>query len=117
MRNDVRLHLIFDGPPNAPHHLVLESNPQMQISKKDVDRLIKRIPYKSLDKKDLKEIFPGGFIEKDNFEGVARGVEAIEEARDLYEKKIPIRKWVKENPKSALSAAIKLWGYGPRIIY
>ncbi len=50
-------------------------------------------------------------------EGVERGVTAIEEARMLYEKKIPMRKWVKENPRSALAVAVKLWGYGPKIVY
>jgi ribulose-bisphosphate carboxylase large chain len=50
-------------------------------------------------------------------EGVERGVIAIEEARMLYEKKISMRKWVKENPDSALAVAVKLWGYGPRIVY
>lgn len=50
-------------------------------------------------------------------EGVKRGVEAIEEARDLYEKNISMKKWVKENPNSALASAVKLWGYGPKIVY
>jgi ribulose-bisphosphate carboxylase large chain len=50
-------------------------------------------------------------------EGVARGVQAIEEARILYEKKIPMRVWVKKNPDSALAVAVNLWGYGPRIVY
>lgn len=46
MRDDVRLHLIFDGKPNAPRHLVLESNKEMPISKKDVVGLIKRALYR-----------------------------------------------------------------------
>lgn len=50
-------------------------------------------------------------------EGVERGVEAIEEARDSYEKGIPLKDFVKENPKSALASAVKLWGYGPKIVY
>jgi len=50
-------------------------------------------------------------------EGVSRGVQAIEEARILYENKIPMKKWVKKNPESALAAAVDLWGYGPRIVY
>jgi ribulose-bisphosphate carboxylase large chain len=50
-------------------------------------------------------------------EGIERGVIAIEEARLLYEKKISMRKWVKENPDSALASAVKIWGYGPRIVY
>nr|VDD88659.1 RuBisCO long chain, Form III-like [uncultured archaeon] len=50
-------------------------------------------------------------------EGIARGVEAIEEARDSVMKKIPLKEYVKKNPDSALAAAVKLWGYGPRIVY
>nr|VDD89032.1 RuBisCO long chain, Form III-like [uncultured archaeon] len=49
--------------------------------------------------------------------GVAQGVIAIEEARMIYEKGIPLRKWVKENQDSALAVAVKLWGYSPRIVY
>ena len=50
-------------------------------------------------------------------EGIERGVLAIEEARNLYEKKIPLRPWIKKHPNSALGVAVKLWGYGPRIVY
>jgi len=70
MRDDVRLHLIFDGPPNAPRHLVIESNPKMPISKKDVAGLIKKMLYKSPDKEGLREIMPGCSIEKKSFEAV-----------------------------------------------
>ncbi len=50
-------------------------------------------------------------------QGVERGVEAIEQARMLYEKGLDMKDWVKKNPDSALAAAINLWGYGPRIVY
>ena len=72
MRDDVRLHLIFDGPPNSPRHLVLESNSEMPISKKNVAGLIKRMLYKSPNSEGLKEIFPGAFIEKKSFERVVK---------------------------------------------
>jgi tRNA pseudouridine-54 N-methylase len=68
MREDIKLHLIFDGGPNNPRHLVFESNEEMPISKKDVAGLIKRMLYKSPDKEGLKEIFPGASIEKKSFE-------------------------------------------------
>jgi tRNA (pseudouridine54-N1)-methyltransferase len=68
MRDDVRLHLIFDGPPYAPQHLVFESNEDMPISKKDVAGLIKRMLYKSPNEEGLKEIFPGCQIERKSFE-------------------------------------------------
>lgn len=70
MREDVKLHLIFDGPPNSPRHLVLESNKEMPISKKDVAGLIKKMLYKAKDSEGLQEIFPGGFIEKKSFEAL-----------------------------------------------
>jgi tRNA (pseudouridine54-N1)-methyltransferase len=68
MRKDVKFHLIFDGPPNAPRHLLLESNDEMPISKKDIAGLIKRMLYKSPDNEGLKQIFPGASIEKKSFE-------------------------------------------------
>jgi len=76
MRDDVKLHLIFDGPPNAPRHLVLESNQEMPISKKDIAGLIKRMLYKSPDKEVLKEIFPGCSIEKRSFEKLIKELDA-----------------------------------------
>jgi tRNA (pseudouridine54-N1)-methyltransferase len=68
MRDDVRLHLVFDGPPKSPRHLVLESNEEMPISKKDVAGLIKKLLYKAEEKEGLKKIFPGGSVEKKSFE-------------------------------------------------
>mgnify|MGYP005625135243 CR=1 FL=1 len=50
-------------------------------------------------------------------DGVEAGVIAIEQARDIYEKNIPIRKFVKENPDSELAVAVQKWGYGPKIVY
>ena len=63
MRDDVHLHLIFDGAPNPPMHLEFVSNKDMPISKKDVGGLIKRMLYKCSEKRKT-EVFPGCFIEK-----------------------------------------------------
>ncbi len=68
MRDDVILHLIFEGQPNPPRHLVLKSDKDMPISKKDVAGLIKKMLYKSPDHEGLKEICPGCSIEKKSFE-------------------------------------------------
>jgi tRNA (pseudouridine54-N1)-methyltransferase len=76
MRDDIRLHLIFDGGPNNPRHLVLESNEEMPISKKDVAGLIKRMLYKAKDEEGLREICPGCFIEKKSFEKVLKGLDS-----------------------------------------
>jgi len=72
MREDVRFHLIFDGPPYAPRHLVLESNKEMPISKKNVAGLIKRMLYKAKDEEGLREICPGCSIEKKSFEHLVK---------------------------------------------
>lgn len=50
-------------------------------------------------------------------DGPVAGTIAIEQAREVYEKGISLKKWVKDNPSSELAAAVKLWGYGPRIVY
>ena len=50
-------------------------------------------------------------------DGISAGVKAIEQARDIYYKKIPIKKFVEKNPGSELARAIEYWGYGPKIVY
>jgi ribulose-bisphosphate carboxylase large chain len=45
------------------------------------------------------------------------GVIAIEQARDLAVKGKLFKDWVKKHPDSELAIAVKLWGYGPRIVY
>ncbi len=93
MRDDVKLHLIFDGPPNAPRHLVLESNEEMPISKKNVAGLIKRMLYKSPDSEGLLEVFPGASIERKSFEHLVKELDS--EGKDvllLDEKGEDIRK-------------------------
>jgi len=72
MREDIKLHLIFDGGPNNPRHILLESNEKMPISKKNVAGLIKRLLYKAKDEEGLKEIVPGASIEKLSFEKLVK---------------------------------------------
>ena len=50
-------------------------------------------------------------------DGVKPGAIAAIQAREIFEKKIKLRNWVKQNPKSELARAVELWGYGPRIVY
>tara|TARA_Y100000310_G_scaffold343839_1_gene453398 strand:- start:782 stop:1348 length:567 start_codon:yes stop_codon:yes gene_type:complete len=75
MRDDVHLHLIFDGQPNPPRHLEFISNKDMPISKKDVAGLIKRMLYKCSEKKKT-EVFPGCFIEKKSFPTLLKELES-----------------------------------------
>ncbi len=86
MRNDVRFHLIFDGAPNAPRHLVLESNEEMPISKKNVAGLIKRMLYKSPDSEGLLEVFPGASIERKSFEKVVKELDGERATRGIPSK-------------------------------
>ena len=80
LREDVHLHLIFNGPPNPPMHLEFISNDKMPISKKDVAGLIKRMLYKC---KPIKsEIFPGCFIEKKSFSKLVNELE--KEGKKIY---------------------------------
>lgn len=66
IRQDVKLHLIFNGPPDAPKHLLFQYHPEMPISKKDVAGLIRRMLFKY--KKGMQiEAFPGCFVEKKSF--------------------------------------------------
>lgn len=77
IRSDVRLHLVFYGPPDPPKHLEIISSPEMNefISKKDVSGLIKRMLYKY--KKGQKaECFPGCYIEKKSLLSVIQELKA-----------------------------------------
>ncbi len=82
LREDVKLHLIFDGPPDAPKHIEmfpgkeLESEEErVDISKKDVAGLIKRLLYKYRPMKKI-EAFPGYWIEK---KGLVQVIEELKE--------------------------------------
>lgn len=81
VRKDVKLHMIFNGPPDSPKHLEFVYNEEMPLSKKDVAGLLRRMLYKY--KKDRKvEAFPGCFIEKKSFIKLLEGLEA--EGKTLY---------------------------------
>ena len=76
MRDDVHLHLIFNGAPNPPMHLEIVSSKieKTQISKKNVAGLIKRMLYKCKEGKK-NEGFPGCFIEKKSFRALLNELE------------------------------------------
>jgi len=75
IRNNVKLHMIFNGPPDAPKHLELfpgrklypdDEDDERDISKKDIAGLIKKLLYKY--KPGIKnEVMPGYFVEKKSF--------------------------------------------------
>tara|TARA_Y100000034_G_C6876977_1_gene401245 strand:- start:1286 stop:1852 length:567 start_codon:yes stop_codon:yes gene_type:complete len=74
IRDDVYLHLIFDGPPNAPLHLEFDSSKDIPLSKKDVGGLIKRMLYKWNDKKKT-EVFSGCYIERKSLSELLKDME------------------------------------------
>lgn len=66
VRENVKLHLVFYGAPDPPKHIEIQIKSGLDISKKDVAGLIKRILYKYKPNKKT-EVFPGCFIEKKSF--------------------------------------------------
>jgi tRNA (pseudouridine54-N1)-methyltransferase len=83
IRKDVKLHLIFDGPPTPPVHILLEYDKEMPISKKDVAGLLKRALFKvPKEKGKIVEAFPGGFVEKKSFEALVN--ELNEKGQNIF---------------------------------
>jgi len=88
MRTDVKLHLIFAGPPDPVKHL--EMKPVMEgitgidkiyLSKKNVQDVIKKMLYKYKEGKK-NQVFPGYWIEKKNFMEVVN--ELIDEGKQVF---------------------------------
>lgn len=88
IRNDVRLHMIFAGPPDPPKHLelkpVLEGKTgidKIYLCKKDVSSIIKRMLYKYREG-ERHEVFPGYWIEKKSLLQLIN--ELAEQKRNIY---------------------------------
>src|SRR3989338_11135303 len=62
-RRDVKFHFVFYGPPTPPRHIEIQVSDELEISKKDVGNLIKKILYKYREGKKT-EVFPKCFVEK-----------------------------------------------------
>ena len=63
VRDNVKVHLVFYGMPDPPKHIEIQINPELDISKKDVANLIRKILYKYKEGKKT-EVLPGCFVEK-----------------------------------------------------
>jgi len=93
LREDVKLHLVFYGSPDPPKHIELhfkttQGIPEtgknvgsLDISKKDLGNLIKKILYKYKEGKKT-EVFSGCFIEKKSFLGVVD--ELVKQGRKIF---------------------------------
>ncbi len=65
-RRDVKLHLVFYGQPDPPKHIEMQVTDDLEISKKDVGNLIRKMLYKYKEGRKT-EVFPGCFVEKKSF--------------------------------------------------
>src|SRR3989339_734235 len=71
-REDVNFHFIFYGMPDPPKHIEIRVTPELEISKKDVGNLIKKILYK-YKAGEKTEVLPGCFIEKKTLTPISIG--------------------------------------------
>ncbi len=90
LRDDAILHLVFAGPPDPTKHIVMmpkkalmesEKEKRIDISKKDVAGLIRRILFK-YKKGEKREVFHGYWIEKKGLYGVVDDL--IKEGKTIY---------------------------------
>ena len=88
MRDDVKVHLILMGPPDSPKHLELFPGKNLDgvegkidISKKDVAGLIRRMLYKYKEGRKV-EVGAGYFVEKKSF--VKLMEEFVEDGKEIY---------------------------------
>lgn len=65
-RKDMKFHFIFYGMPDPPKHIEIQVTDELEISKKDIGNLLKKILYK-YKKGEKNEPLPGCFIEKKSF--------------------------------------------------
>ena len=80
-RNDVELHIIAMGPPNAPRHIILKYADGNTLSKKDLKKLIE-IAFRKYRGGTGKQIHPGVFIDDKKIENVIE--EEISKNRNLF---------------------------------
>lgn len=81
IRDNVRVHLIFYGPPDPPKHLTFFYHPDIPISKRDVAGLIKRMLFKYKGE-GIQQIYPGCLIDKKNFYEVIEDLK--KEGKKIY---------------------------------
>ena len=80
-RKDTKFHFVFYGQPDPPKHIEIQIKDELEISKKDVGNLIKKILYKYKPGKK-QEVAPGCFIEKKSFLKVIE--ELIGDGKEIF---------------------------------
>lgn len=88
IRTDVKMNLIFGGPPDPVKHLALQPVTEgktdlhkIYINKKNVGGILKKMLYKYREG-ERREVFPGFWIQKKGFLELVK--ELYEEGRNLY---------------------------------
>lgn len=88
IRTDMKLHLIFAGPPDPVKHLELQPVTEgttgidkIYMGKKDVSGVLKKMLYKYREG-EKKEVFPGFWIEKKGFLEIVKDLDNA--GRNLY---------------------------------
>jgi len=90
-RKNVKFHFVFYGMPDPPKHIDIQVNDELEISKKDVGNLIKKILYKYKQGEKI-EVLPGCFVEKKSFLNVIEDLSKENEIFILDKKGEDIRK-------------------------
>jgi tRNA (pseudouridine54-N1)-methyltransferase len=80
-RKDVKFHFVFYGQPDPPKHIEITITDELEISKKDIGNMIKRILYK-YKPGEKTEVLPGCFVEKKSFLNLID--ELIKEGNEIY---------------------------------
>ena len=80
-RKDMKFHFIFYGMPDPPKHIEIQVKDDLEISKKDVGNLIRKILYKYKPGQKT-EVLPGCFIEKKSFFNLIE--ELQEEGNEIF---------------------------------
>jgi tRNA pseudouridine-54 N-methylase len=88
LRNDVKLHMVFAGPPDPVKHLELQpvvagktGIDKIYFSKTNVSIVLKKMLYKFREG-EKREVFPGFFIERKSFMELIK--ELDKQGRNLY---------------------------------
>lgn len=80
-RKDVVFHFVFYGMPDPPKHIELQVSDELEISKKDVGNLIKKMLYK-YQEGEKTEVFPKCFVEKKSLLKVVESL--ISEGKEIF---------------------------------
>jgi tRNA (pseudouridine54-N1)-methyltransferase len=80
-RKDMKFHFIFYGMPDPPKHIEIQVKDDLEISKKDVGNLLRKILYKYKLGQKI-EVLPGCWIEKKSFFNLIE--ELQEEGNEIF---------------------------------